>query len=74
MMVSVLAYNIINFMKQIALPKTETGLRVSTLQIRLFKVAAAFVFTGRRIQLRLSSHHVYHRLLSKVLQRIQAIK
>lgn len=74
MMVSVLAYNIINFMKQIALPKTETGLRVSTLRIRLFKVAARVVFTGRRIQLRLSSHHVYHRLFYQVLQRIQAIK
>lgn len=74
MMVRVLAYNIINFMKQIALPKTETGLRVSTLRIRLFKVAARVVFTGRRIQLRLSSHHVYHRLFYQVLQRIQAIK
>ena len=61
-------------MKRIALPKTEIGLRVSTLRIRLFKVAARVVFTGRRIQLRLSSHNVYHRHLYQVLQRIQDIK
>ncbi|NLH35517.1 MAG: hypothetical protein GX453_05775 [Lactococcus chungangensis] len=39
-----------------------------------FKFAARVVHTGRRIQLRLSSHHVYHRLFYQALQRIQAIE
>ncbi|MEK1299951.1 IS1380 family transposase [Limosilactobacillus fermentum] len=74
MMVSVLAYNIVNFLKQLALTKHDSGLCVSTLRIRLFKVAARVVHTGRRIQLRLSSYHVYHRLSYQALQRIQAIE
>lgn len=74
MMVSVLAYNIVNFLKQLALTKHDSGLCVSTLRIRLFKVAARVVHTGRRIQLRLSSYHVYHRLFYQALQRIQAIE
>ncbi len=74
MMVSVLAYNIVNFLKQLALTKHDSGLYVSTLRIRLFKVAARVVHTGRCIQVRLSSHHVYHRLFYQALQRIQAIE
>lgn len=39
MMVSLLAYNLINFMKSICLPPKEAGFQVDTLRLRLFKVA-----------------------------------
>nr|WP_281165138.1 transposase [Liquorilactobacillus sicerae] len=67
MMVSVLAYDIVNFLKQLGLSKYDLGLRLSTLQIFLFKVVARVAYTGRRIQLRPSSRHVYHRLFYQVL-------
>ncbi|AUJ33007.1 hypothetical protein G6O73_10705 [Liquorilactobacillus nagelii DSM 13675] len=54
MMVSVLACNIVNFSKQIALPKCESSLRVSTSLICLFKVTIRVVHTGQRVRLRLS--------------------
>lgn len=71
MMVSVLAYNIINFLKQFALPKQHANLRISTLRTQLLKVAVHVVHTGRRIQLRFNSYHVYRQLFYEVLQRIQ---
>lgn len=38
MMVSVLAYNLVSFMKQLALPRQGAGLQISTLRLWLFKV------------------------------------
>ena len=74
MMVSVLAYNIVNFMKRLAFPNREGGLCIDTIRLQLFKVAVRVVHTGHRIKLRFSSHHVYHRLFYQVLERIQQIE
>ncbi|ANJ69830.1 hypothetical protein FBA2_07530 [Latilactobacillus curvatus] len=74
MMLSVLAYNLISFMKQLALPKQHTGSRIGTLRLRLFKMAGKLVHGRRQLRLKLSSHQVHQTLFYQVLAKIQAIK
>lgn len=73
MMVSLLAYNLVNFMKTICLSKTEAVLLVDTLRLRLFKVAGKLVRSSRRLFLKLSSSHVYQDLFYHLLEKIQQL-
>lgn len=72
MILSLLAYNLVSFLKQL-LPAAQVGLSVDTLRLRLFKIAGEVVHSGRKIQLKLSSHHVYRNLFYQLLARIQAL-
>ncbi len=49
MMISVIAYNIINFMRTIYFEKNWKKLQINTIRLRLFKVAGKLVITARRI-------------------------
>lgn len=73
MMVSLLAYNIVNFMKTICLPAEEATYQVDTLRLRLFKVAAKLVRSGRKLFLRTSTSHVYQNLFYHLLDKIQQL-
>lgn len=73
MMVSLLAYNLVNFMKTICLPEKEATFQVDTLRLRLFKVAGKLVRSGRRLLLRMSSSHVYQDLFYQLLDKIQQL-
>lgn len=72
MILSLLAYNLVSFLKQL-LPAAQVGLSVDTLRLRLFKISGKVVHSGRKIQLKLSSHHVYRNLFYQFLARIQAL-
>lgn len=61
MMVSLLAYHLVNFMKTICLLPIEAVFQVDTLRLRLFKVAGKLIQSGRRMFLKLSSAHVYQK-------------
>lgn len=71
MMVSLLAYNLVNFMKTICLPVKEAAFQVDTLRLRLFKVAGKLVRSGRKLFLKTSSSHVYQNLFYYLLEKIQ---
>ncbi|EPN9378939.1 IS1380 family transposase [Enterococcus lactis] len=73
MMVSLLAYNLTNFMKSICLPANEAVFQVDTLRLRLFKVAGKLIKSGRRLFLKLSSSHVYQQSFYHLLQKIQQL-
>ena len=73
MMVSLLAYNIVNFMRTLCFTKASAGMQVDTIRLRLFKVAGKLVRTGRRLLLKLSSYHVYQELFYQVLGNIQQL-
>ena len=49
MMISVIAYNIINFMRTIYFEKNWKKFHINTIRLRLFKVAGKLVSTARRI-------------------------
>jgi len=74
MLISVLAYNIINFMRTICFEKNWKNLQVNTIRLRLFKVAGKLVSTARRIYLKLSSSHVYQTEFYAVFRRFQRIR
>ena len=74
MMVSVLAYNLFNFLKTCCFDKKWRGLQVNTIRLRLFKVAGKLVRTARQIYLKLSSSHVYQAEFYHVFRRIQRIR
>src|SRR5699024_12790476 len=73
MMVSVLAYNLFNFVKTCCFDKYWRELQVNTIRLRLFKVADKLVRTERRMYLKLSDSHVYQTEFYHVFRRIQRI-
>lgn len=73
MMISLLAYNLINFMKTTCLPAKEATFQVDTLRLRLFKVAGKLVRSGRKLFLKTSSSHVYQDLFYYLLDKIQQL-
>lgn len=74
MLMSVLAYNVINFMRTICFEKSWKTLQIDTIRLRLFKVAGRLVSTARRIYMKLSSSHVYQTEFYDVFHRIQRIR
>lgn len=73
MMVSLLAYNLVQFLKTLCLPAKEAAFQVDTLRLRLFKVAGKLVHSGRRLFLKMSSSHVYQDLFYQLLAKIQQL-
>lgn len=61
MMISLLVYNVVNFLRTVCFEPKSKGLQVNTIRLRLFKVAGKLVNTARQIYLKLSSSHVYQR-------------
>ena len=73
MMVSLLAYNIVNFMRTLCFKSGSASMQVDTIRLKLFKVAGKLVRTGRRLLLKLSSYHVHQGLFYQVLGNIQQL-
>lgn len=74
MMISVLAYNLVNFLKTCCFDKKWKGLQVNTIRLRLFKVAGKIVSTARQMYLKLSSSHVHQAEFYDIFRRIQEIR
>ena len=74
MMISVLAYNMVNFLRTICFDSNWRGIQVNTIRLRLFKVGGKLVTTARQMYLKLSSTHVYQRELYAVFRQIQRIR
>lgn len=73
MMVSLFAYNIVNFMRTLCFTQGSANMQVDTIRLKLFKVAGKLVRTGRRLLLKLSSYHVHQGLFYQVLGNIQQL-
>lgn len=73
MMVSLLAYNIVTFMRTLCFTNGSAIMQVDTIRLRLFKFAGKLIRTGRRLLLKLSSYHVYQELFYQVLGNIQQL-
>ena len=74
MIVSLLAYNIVNFMRTLCFTNETKGYQVSTIRLFFFKIAGKMVHSGRRNYLKLSSYHVYQKLFYRILQNIQVLQ
>lgn len=73
MMVSLLAYHIVNFMKTLCLPAREAAFQINTLRLRLLKVAGKLVRNARKLRLKTSSSHVFQQLFYYLLDKIQQL-
>lgn len=73
MMISLLAYNIVNFMRTLCLSAKEATLQIDTLRLHLFKVAGKLVRSSRRLLLKLSTTHVFQDSFYQLLEKIQQL-
>ena len=74
MMSSLLAYNLVNFLRTLCFEPKSKGIQVDTIRFRLFKVAGKLVSTARQMYLKLSISHVYQREFYAVFRKIQRIR
>ena len=74
MMVSLLAYNLTNWLRTLCFPEGQKGMQIATIRTRLIKVASKLVKSGRSFYFKLSSSFVYQKFFWNVLQRVQQLK
>jgi hypothetical protein len=74
MMLSLLAYNLTNWLRTLCFPEEQKNMQIETIRTRIIKVASKLVKSGRSLYFKLSSSFVYPEFFWKVLQRIQKLK
>ncbi|WP_078430298.1 IS1380 family transposase [Alkalihalobacterium alkalinitrilicum] len=74
MMLSLLAYNLTNWLRTLCFPEEQKNMQIDTIRTRSIKVASKLVTSGRSLYFKLSSSFVYQEFFWKVLQRIQKLK
>lgn len=74
MMISLLAYNLTNWLRTLSFPITSKGIQIGTIRTRLVKVASKLVKSGRYLHMKISSHFVYDRFFWNVLTRVQHLQ
>jgi hypothetical protein len=70
----VLAYNIANFLRTLALPKEIEQLSLTTLREKLVKISARIVRHSRYVVFQLSEVAVPRGLFAKILRRIDGLR
>lgn len=74
MMVSLLAYNVTNWLRTLCFPKEKQKMQIDTIRTRIIKVASKLVKSGRSLYFKLSSSFVYQAFFWSVLQKVQQLK
>ncbi len=73
MIISLLAYNLTNWLRTLSFPPVAKGIQIQTIRMRLIKVASKLVKSGRSLHFKLSSSFVYTRFFRDVLTRVQQL-
>lgn len=74
LMLSLLAYNLTNWMRTLTFPEKQKAMRIETIRTRIVKVASKLVRSGRALYFKLSSSFVYQKFFWHVLSRIQKLQ
>lgn len=74
MMLSLLAYNLTNWLRTLCFPQGQKMMRIDTIRTRLIKVASKLVKSGRSFYFKLSSSFVYQKFFWNVLGQIQKLQ
>src|SRR5476651_1385055 len=69
-----LAYNLGNFMRTLAMPKTAEPWSLTSLREKLIKIGAKVVSHGRYVTFQLAEVAISRRLFGAILQRIAALR
>ncbi|WP_078428216.1 IS1380 family transposase [Alkalihalobacterium alkalinitrilicum] len=72
MMLSLLAYNLTNWLRTLCFPEEQKNMQIDTIRTRIIKVASKLVTSGRSLYFKLSSSFVYQEFFWKVLQRFRS--
>ncbi|NVS16776.1 IS1380 family transposase [Listeria monocytogenes] len=73
MMVSVLAYNIINAMKLMTFPKECRSWQINTIRLNLLRIAAKVTTHARKIRVQLTSSNVYDSIFWLIFKNIRTL-
>ena len=73
MLISAIAYSVVQILKQLALPVGEANDGVIALRFKLFHIPAKIIHHARKIIVQLSKANVFDRLFWQVLHRIHAL-
>lgn len=63
MMLSLLAYNLTNWLRTLCFPEGKKSMQIETIRTRIIKVASKLVKSGQSLYFKLSSSFVYQRFL-----------
>jgi hypothetical protein len=74
MMLSLLAYNLTNWLRTLTFPADQQKMQVETIRTRLIKVASKVVKSGRSLYFKLSSSFVYQEFFWKVLRKVHKLQ
>ncbi len=74
MMLSLLVYNLTNWLRTLTFPKGQKTMQIETIRTRIIKVASKLVKSGRSLYFKLSSSFVYQTFFWKVLTQIQQLQ
>src|SRR5690625_199858 len=74
MMLSLLAYNLINRLRTLCFPKQYKRMQIQTIRTRIIKIASRLVRSARSLYFRLSSSFVYQKFFWEVFRRIQRFR
>ena len=74
MLLSSVAYNLIQLMKQLVFPENEKEMTIATIRFRFVRVAARFVHHARNIQIKLETSHVFQNSFWKIMRNIQQMR
>lgn len=74
MMLSLLAYNLTNWLRTLCFPQGQKMMQIDTIRTRLIKVASKLVKSGRSYYFKLSTSFVYQKFFWNVLGQIQKLQ
>jgi len=74
MMLTLLAYNLTNWLRTLCFPEGQKSMQIDTIRTRIIKVASRFVKSGRSLYFKLSSSFVYQKFFWNVLGQIQKLQ
>lgn len=74
MMLSLLAYNLTNWLRTLSFPQGQKTMQMDTIRTRLIKVASKLIRSGRSLYFKLSSSYVYQEFFWNVMSRVQSLQ
>src|SRR5699024_6094686 len=74
MMLSLLAYNLTNWLRTLCFPNEQENMQIQTIRQKVVKEASRMDKSGRSYYFKLSSSFVYQSFFWNVLQKIQTLK
>src|SRR5699024_12753424 len=74
MILNSVSYNLIQLMKQFVFSKTQQKQTIGTIRFQFFRIAAKISYHARKVQIQLSSSHIFDKKFWQILMDIHRLK